>query len=477
MKLKTAEFSGFKRFTEMKISEVPASARLVMLAGPNGTGKSSIFDGFRTWHGYNGGSGYGWDESYGRKVGTPTRSWPEHVRLTFHEEIPPGPEDRKKLIYIRSAFRNEADFAISSFGRMPSPLDNPRINRLIDNDVSVSDNYQRLIMQTIDGIYDPTIPDETTKGEIRDRIIGAVRGAMNEVFPDLVLSGVGGIGRGSETTGTFYFDKGTSQNFLFKNLSAGEKAAFDLLLDTVVKGEFYDNTIWCIDEPETHLNTRVQGTLLQTLLAFLPTNCQLWVACHSIGFMKKAWELAKAEPGSVVFLDLQDRNFDEPVNLQPIQPTREFWARTLDVALGDLASLVAPEQVVLCEGRPVSGQQDEKAAFDASCYRQIFESEFPSTDFLSVGNASDVTSDRLEFGKAIQALAAGTSVIRLIDRDMRTDTEVSALAATGVRVLSRRNIESYLLDDEILAALCSKFGQADRTQEAIALKTPPQKQA
>lgn len=471
LRLATAHFIGFKRFTDTLISDLPAEARLVVLAGPNGSGKSSIFDGFRTWHGASGGQGYGWDETYGTKVGTAAISWPEHVKLTFHEAMPTGPEERKRMVYIRSAFRNEADFAINNFSRLGSPLDSPRINRLIDNDVSVSDNYQRLIMQTIDGIYDSAIPDSATKGEIRDRIIGEVRRAMALVFPELQLSGVGGIGSSSAATGTFYFDKGVSKDFLFKNLSAGEKAAFDLLLDTVVKREVYDDTIWCIDEPETHLNTRIQGVLLKTIVDLLPEKCQLFVASHSIGFMKRAWEMAREQPGSVAFVDLQGVDFDQHVSLTPVRPTREFWAKTLDVALGDLASLVAPEQLVLCEGRPSKGENDRKAAFDATCYRRIFGEEFPNTDFLSVGNSNDAGQDRLEFGSAIQTLASGTQIIRLIDRDMRTPEEVQTLKESGVRVLTRRHIEAYLLDDEVIGALCFANDHPERVEDALAIKT------
>ena len=470
MRLATAHFVGFKRFTDTTIAEIPSTAKLVILAGPNGSGKSSMFDAFRSWHAANGGVGFGWDETYGTKIGTPSVSWPDHVQLTFHSPIPSGPEERKKLVYIRSAFRNEADFQVSNFNRLASPLDSPRINRLIDNDISVSDNYQRLIMKTIDGIYDTSIPDDVTKGELRERIIGEVRRTMTKVFPDLLLTGVGGIGAGSaSTTGTFYFEKGTSEGFLYKNLSAGEKAVFDLVLDTVIKREFYDDSIWCVDEPETHLNTRVQGVLLHTLLDLLPEACQLFLASHSIGFMKEAWEIAKANPEMVCFIDMQDANFDQPTTLTPVKPSRGFWLRTLDVALGDLASLVAPEQLVLCEGRPAKSGLDRKAAFDATCYRKIFASEFPNTDFMSVGNSDDVSNDKLELGGAIQALSTGTRILRLIDKDMRSPEEVAALEKEGVRVLSRRSIESYLLDDEVISALCIKEGQPDRIDEALAI--------
>lgn len=470
LRLATVHLKGFKRFTDTQITGIPSSARLVMLAGPNGSGKSSIFDAFRSWHGANGAGNFSWDETYGTKVGTPSVSWPERIALSFHDAMPTGPEERKKMVYIRTAFRNEADFQVDNFGRLASPLDSPRINRMIDNDVSVSENYRRLIMQTIDGIYDDSIPDTVTKGEIRDRLIGNIRRAMSAVFPDLLLSGVGGIGSGTGSEGTFFFDKGVTRGFLYKNLSAGEKAVFDLILDAVVKREFYDNTIWCIDEPEAHLNTRVQGTLLQTLVELLPDACQLFVASHSIGFMRKAWELAQADPSGVSFIDLQDTDFDSVVHLEPVRPSREFWVRTLEVALGDLASLVAPEHLVLCEGRPPKGRNDRKAAFDAACYARIFAEEFPNIDFLSVGNSDDAGNDRLEFGSAIQTLASGVRVTRLIDRDARSPEEVALLNGSGVRVLRRRHIEAYLLDDNVIRSLCIQAKQPDQMEQALAIK-------
>lgn len=471
MHIASIRFHGFKRFTEATIQDIPASARVIVLAGPNGSGKSSVFDGLKTWHWYNGGVGNAWDESYGAKAGTPAASWTQRVQVEFHEPMPPGENEKKKLVYVRSAFRNEADFNISGFNRLASPLDSVRVSRMIDNDAAVSENYQRLIMQTIDGVYDSTLPDSMTKGEIRDRIIGDVQSSMRGVFPDLVLTGVGGLGSGSRDAGSFYFKKGTSEKFLYKNLSAGEKAAFDLILDAVVKREFFDDTVWCIDEPETHLNTRIQAQLLLALVDLVPSNSQLWLASHSIGFMRGAWDLARSEPGAVAFIDMEGQNFDQPVTLTPVEPSRDFWSRTLNVALGDLASLVAPERVVLCEGRPASTASDTKAAFDAQCYRRIFAKEHPGTDFLSVGNASDTISDRLGIGRAIQTLAPGTQVTRLIDRDNRSAAEISLLVADGTRVLGRRHLEAYLFDDEVITALCTVNDQPQRTAEAIQVKS------
>src|SRR5438093_3669945 len=105
---------------------------------------------------------------------------------------------------------------------------------------------------------------------------------MSRVFVDLILKGI----EKPLQSGSFFFKKGISENFHYKNLSGGEKATFDLLLDFIVKRISYDNTVFCIDEPEAHINTRLQAKLLDELSILLPLNCQLWMAIHSIGIMR-----------------------------------------------------------------------------------------------------------------------------------------------------------------------------------------------
>ena len=46
MKITRIYLKNFKRFTELEIKEIPVEAKLVVLSGPNGCGKSSIFDAF-----------------------------------------------------------------------------------------------------------------------------------------------------------------------------------------------------------------------------------------------------------------------------------------------------------------------------------------------------------------------------------------------------------------------------------------------
>ena len=67
-------------------------------------------------------------------------------------------------------------------------------------------------------------------------------------------------------------------------------------------------------------------------------------------------------------------------------------------------------------------------------------------------------------------LISGMDVVRLIDRDAHSDDEIRELMQEGIRVLSRRNLESYLFDDEILRALAASVDQQDKADELLAEK-------
>lgn len=465
MRVKSVHIKAFKRFTELTIDELPSSCRLVVMVGPNGCGKSSLFDAFKTWHWYHGEPGSNNDETYYRKQGVPVVAWGQHVDIDFHTPLPGDRATWKKIFYIRSAYRNQPDFTLSSLSRQGPVFEAPKVAKLIDNDARVEDNYQRLVSRTVDGVYSGH-RDELSVAQLREEFIGQVREPMRRVFGDLTLTGLGD----PLDQGSFFFDKGVSREFHYKNLSGGEKAAFDLLLDLVLKKTAYDDTVFCIDEPEGHMHARLQGLLLDELFKFTTENSQLWIATHSIGMIRKAKDLQAAHPGEIVFLDLHDVDFDQPAELRPCLVNRDLWLKTLGVALDDLAKLVAPAEVVLCEGRSPSRGDPAREEFDAKCYQRIFSSEYPDTDFVSVGNTTDVQTDRLGLGDALQRLIKGTRVRRVIDRDNKTPEEIADLKSKGVRVLSRRHLEAYLLDDEILRVLCLSVDNEDSVGQLLEAK-------
>ncbi|HOV98814.1 MAG TPA: AAA family ATPase [Bacteroidota bacterium] len=463
MKIREIKLRNFKRFTETCFTDIPITARLVLLVGPNGCGKSSLIDAVHMWHTSHWGGWNTWDETYHRKqIPGANQNWQNTVSINFHDPQPLDDNQRRKAVYTRSAYRNDPEFQLDSLSRVQPAVQEHRFSRLIDNDQVVSLNYRRLVSQGFEDVYERARPDLTI-GEFRELSIGEIRDVMQRLFPGLILNSLGN----PLSAGTFRFDKGDSKSFLYKNLSGGEKAAFDLLLDMVIKRREYDDTAFFIDEPDAHMSSILQSNLLEELFRAVPQTSQLWIATHSIGMMRKARDLARENPDSVVFLDFDGINFDLPQTLRPIQPDRPFWKRAMQIALDELAGYVTPERVVLCEG----GQLEGGADFDAQCYNEIFQTDYPHVVFLGAGNANDIQQDPRGVQRLLTALAPGVRITRVIDRDDRTDNEIETLRAQQVRVLSRRTLESYLLDDLVLQSICNNFEQPEQAQPLIQAKT------
>ena len=461
MRIKTVRLKNYKRFTELTIADLPETARLVVLVGPNGTGKSSVFDSFllKAKAAVGNQRLSGDTEQYYEKVAQSQTTHEVAIRvdIEFHA-AGEGHVDWKSAFQVRSAYRNESDFHIQQL-RTKRPTDaEPRIARIIDSDESVSKNYQQMVWKRLQDL-DRDAPEEVTIGQYRRESLGDLQRAMRGLFsaPDLSLQDFGGIQAGS-----FRFSKGIVADFHYKNLSGGEKAAFDILLDVFVKRDEAKEAVFCIDEPELHVATSLQGQLIASVLALLGEASQLWIATHSIGIVREAYRMLLDRPGEVVFLDFSGRNFDGPVTITPSAPTRVFWENMYEVALDDLSSLVAPHRVVICEGR----KDKHVEAFDARCYNKLFADEYSETLFISQGGSSEVIQSE-HLVAILKSIARGIDVHKLIDRDDMTDGERAQKIAQGIRVLRRRELEEYLYDPEVLRTFLQTVGCEEGVAERI----------
>ena len=461
LRLLNCRITKFRRFSDLTIQDIPASAKLVVLAGPNGSGKSSFFDALLLKYRMDTGSGWNSDARYYDR--------PQESEINLHARITlttnAGGPFAKGNLYVRTAYRNDPEFITSTLSRQGAILDNMHLNRLIEPDATVSNNYQRLASQAMEDVFVNEVAG-TTMGDFREKMIGEIQSPLKRLFSDLTFTGIGN----PLDQGTFQFDKGSSKSFDYKNLSGGEKASFDLILDFVVKRRSYADAIYCIDEPETHMNTRLQGALLGELVGLLPGNSQLWIASHSIGMMRKAREMYDADPTSVAFIDFGGHDFDQAISLSPSKPTRAFWERVMQVALDDLATLVAPKQVVICEGNPAGVVPGKNAEHDARIYETIFSDQMPDTAFVSAGNSKEVQNDFIGLATVLPKLTSGMKIIRLIDLDDHSPTDVATFMSKGIHVLSLRHLEAYLYDDEVLTALCDSVGMPEKAADLIAAK-------
>ncbi len=460
MRLESIHLRDYKRFTDLRIEELPKSARLVILTGPNGSGKSSLFDALlfkannepRVHNPHLGDELQKYyyktqEEVEQRRAGQ--NLW-NQIDVQFHDGQPAS-GSWASAFNIRSPYRNEPEFTVSGVSRVEPAHTSRRFERIIDPDQAVSDNYRRLTWKRLTDL-DSDAADDMTFGQYRTTAIRELQEAIRTLFPNLQLQDFGGVTGG----GGFRFSKGAANDFPYKNLSGGEKAAFDLLLDIFVKRGEYKDAIYCIDEPEAHAAVAIQGKLLEALLSLLPAKSQLWIATHSIGFVRAAYRMAQ-RGDEVIFLDFAADDFDEAVVLTPSPAGRNFWRRTYHVALDDLAALVGPSRIILCEGnreRPPEG-------FDAQCYSKIFEGTHGDTMFLSRGGSTQVERTE-DLAAVIEALLEGVEILRLIDRDDMTDeVRTIRLENDNMRILSRREIENFLYDPAVLTTFFRLHGYSE----------------
>lgn len=426
MKILSLELKNFKRFTDLVLSGIPANTKLVLLIGSNGSGKSSVFDAFEFFNSCIRGDALV-DSSYYRK--NPTDSFAvqftddmNHI-WTADETTFVSSTKTERRFYGRSSFRQTPKLSRISLGegRTTIEQDSDRPRSFIDKDNRFENDIEAITGTILREIF----RSKDRAEQIRSRYIDPINRALENIFggqsgTQLVLLEIIPPleGRIAQVT----FRKGNSE-IHYNVLSAGEKEVVNILFNLLSRKSLYTDSVYFLDEIDLHLSTKIQFNLLRELCEnWIPADCQLWTASHSLGFI----DFAKNYDSGVI-IDFDDFNFDSPRVLTP-EPKDNPDVYEIAVGKELLPSLFQEMDVFFVENK------------DRDLYGSI---GIPKTVFVSDNNRNNVYHK-----------VRSTGFGGIVDRDFLTDSDVAEikLAYPKLRVLNYYCLENYLYHPDNLAA-------------------------
>lgn len=459
MKIKKLHLNKYKRFSDLTIDLGPNPKRIVALVGPNGCGKSSVFDALLFHNNvYNRiGNSPEYKGYIYHSLDKVANYRHQNIEIEFDQGGFSNVRSSKEaaglqntLFSFRSSFRYNGALSVKESRAVSEITKNDYgASSASDLDWRIDQNYRRLNIK-----YNKYLNEKDCRpSEAKAHIIKELNDAISNCL-ELTIDNLGNIEAGQ---GTFFFKKDdTADTFEYDVLSSGEKEVVDILLDLYLRKDEYTDSIYIIDEPELHLNTAIQRKLLIEINKMIPANCQIWIATHSIGFLR-ALQDELNEFSQIIEFKEENNWASEAYTLTPMVKSRNNWRNIFATALDDLTGLVSPKRIVYCEGRAEPTSTGGERGFDAEVFNSIFGEKYPDTLFISSGGNTELDQRSVIAISILSKVFPDVEILVLKDRDMASGKETTeedrllylSNNPQNHRVLKRFEIENYLFDKEV----------------------------
>ncbi|PSL33631.1 AAA family ATPase [Chitinophaga ginsengisoli] len=455
MRITKLELRNFKRFSDLTIDKIPETSKLVLLVGANGSGKSSIFDGF---------------DFMSRQVTRLANK--AHYTSSLKPYYFKDGDNLKIVVTFSNGEQNgiewdqfigESNVLKRKFVGRSSIRIVPRItNRGSAEEVSNNKDAPASFIDVDERFYnDVALYIQQIDNALREPVFSGRSADTLQIFQDFIYplnSSLLNIFGGDEATtiqiaefqnatpqesAKLIFKKGTSK-INYDLLSHGEKQVVILLLNFIVRKEQYKDAIIYIDEMDCHLNTSLQSKLLSEVVnVWIPDDAQLWTASHALGFIDFA---RHADNASII--DLDSLNFDVSQLLIP-EPKENLEVYTIALPKETLENILRDYKLVVVENQNAAHYN---LALSGKNY--LFLPEKDSRDvFLNI--------------------KGDTTKLGIRDRDYIMDDEITRLQKKypNLRILRYYAFENYIYHPDNIAELdCEGFDKAAYINEITTQK-------